>query len=39
MTIFCPSCGTANRDDAETCSECGAIIPKSSANQNTHTSS
>ncbi len=39
MTIFCPSCGTANRDDAETCSECGAIIPKSSANQNTRPSS
>jgi len=30
MTIFCPSCGTANRDDADICSECGAIIPKSS---------
>ncbi|NHJ39084.1 MAG: hypothetical protein FK731_03555 [Asgard group archaeon] len=27
-TIFCPSCGTANRDDAEMCSECGSVIPK-----------
>ncbi len=28
MTIFCPSCGTANRDDAEMCSECGSAIPR-----------
>ncbi|HUT79926.1 MAG TPA: zinc-ribbon domain-containing protein [Candidatus Bathyarchaeia archaeon] len=28
MTIFCPSCGTANRDDADMCSECGSAIPK-----------
>ncbi|MHA1532477.1 MAG: zinc ribbon domain-containing protein, partial [Candidatus Heimdallarchaeota archaeon] len=28
MTIFCPSCGTANRDEAEMCSECGNVIPR-----------
>ncbi|NHJ87186.1 MAG: hypothetical protein FK734_17110 [Asgard group archaeon] len=27
-TIFCPSCGTANRDDAEMCTECGSVIPR-----------
>lgn len=27
-TIFCPNCGTANRDDADICSECGSVIPK-----------
>ena len=27
-TVFCPNCGTANRDDAAVCSECGSMIPK-----------
>ncbi|MFW9921725.1 MAG: zinc-ribbon domain-containing protein [Candidatus Thorarchaeota archaeon] len=27
-TIFCPNCGTANRDEADICSECGSVIPK-----------
>lgn len=27
-TIFCLNCGTANRDDAEVCAECGSVIPK-----------
>ena len=27
-TIFCPNCGTANRDNAEVCVECGSVIPK-----------
>ncbi|NPE09381.1 MAG: zinc-ribbon domain-containing protein, partial [Asgard group archaeon] len=26
--MFCPSCGTANRDEAEMCSECGNVIPR-----------
>jgi uncharacterized OB-fold protein len=28
MTIFCPNCGTANRDNAEICTECGSVIPR-----------
>lgn len=27
-TIFCPNCGTPNRDEAELCVECGNVIPK-----------
>ncbi|MBK5114214.1 MAG: zinc ribbon domain-containing protein [Candidatus Heimdallarchaeota archaeon] len=26
--MFCPSCGTANRDEAEMCTECGNVIPR-----------
>lgn len=28
ITVFCPNCGTENRDEANVCSQCGNILPK-----------